>query len=145
MAPMSPVALVPEEKVSFSLYAYSVSTLTVAKIDPKSLQQTGQQSHRQTGFLCSAILSIYPYIFFSLSGAGLQGQQSKQKRPDFQLSRQFLQLFQGNTSGAVGHAWNTSRRHPSSHPELLLSDRSLSALWFICLSVTRPHTLNFEF
>ncbi|XP_072570551.1 WD repeat and FYVE domain-containing protein 3 isoform X3 [Paramormyrops kingsleyae] len=31
-APPSPVALVPEEKVSFSLYALSVSTLTVAKI-----------------------------------------------------------------------------------------------------------------
>lgn len=28
----SPVALVPEEKVSFSLYALSVSSLTVAKI-----------------------------------------------------------------------------------------------------------------
>ena len=32
MAPAAPVALVPEEKVSFSLYALSVSTLTVAKI-----------------------------------------------------------------------------------------------------------------
>ncbi|KAK1892234.1 WD repeat and FYVE domain containing protein 3, partial [Dissostichus eleginoides] len=32
VAPASPVALVPEEKVSFSLYALSVSTLTVAKI-----------------------------------------------------------------------------------------------------------------
>ncbi|XP_061906663.1 WD repeat and FYVE domain-containing protein 3 isoform X3 [Entelurus aequoreus] len=32
VAPASPVALVPEEKVSFSLYAVSVSTLTVAKI-----------------------------------------------------------------------------------------------------------------
>ncbi|XP_035514187.1 WD repeat and FYVE domain-containing protein 3 [Morone saxatilis] len=32
VAPTSPVALVPEEKVSFSLYALSVSTLTVAKI-----------------------------------------------------------------------------------------------------------------
>ncbi|XP_054630463.1 WD repeat and FYVE domain-containing protein 3 isoform X3 [Dunckerocampus dactyliophorus] len=32
MAPAAPVALVPEEKVSFSLYAVSVSTLTVAKI-----------------------------------------------------------------------------------------------------------------
>jgi len=32
VAPAAPVALVPEEKVSFSLYALSVSTLTVAKI-----------------------------------------------------------------------------------------------------------------
>lgn len=32
VTPASPVALVPEEKVSFSLYALSVSTLTVAKI-----------------------------------------------------------------------------------------------------------------
>lgn len=32
VAPATPVALVPEEKVSFSLYALSVSTLTVAKI-----------------------------------------------------------------------------------------------------------------
>ncbi|XP_077377164.1 WD repeat and FYVE domain-containing protein 3 isoform X1 [Festucalex cinctus] len=32
VAPPTPVALVPEEKVSFSLYAVSVSTLTVAKI-----------------------------------------------------------------------------------------------------------------
>lgn len=32
MTPPSAVALVPEEKVSFSLYALSVSTLTVAKI-----------------------------------------------------------------------------------------------------------------
>lgn len=32
VAPASPVALVPEEKVSFSLYGLSVSTLTVAKI-----------------------------------------------------------------------------------------------------------------
>lgn len=30
--PPCPVALVPEEKVSFSLFAHSVSTLTVAKI-----------------------------------------------------------------------------------------------------------------
>lgn len=30
--PPCPVALVPEEKVSFSLYAHSVSFLTVAKI-----------------------------------------------------------------------------------------------------------------
>lgn len=32
VSPATPVALVPEEKVSFSLYALSVSTLTVAKI-----------------------------------------------------------------------------------------------------------------
>lgn len=32
VAPASPVVLVPEEKVSFSLYALSVLTLTVAKI-----------------------------------------------------------------------------------------------------------------
>ncbi|PWA17023.1 hypothetical protein CCH79_00013243 [Gambusia affinis] len=32
VAPANPVALVPEEKVSFSLYGLSVSTLTVAKI-----------------------------------------------------------------------------------------------------------------
>lgn len=32
VAPASAVALVPEEKVSFSLYGLSVSTLTVAKI-----------------------------------------------------------------------------------------------------------------
>ncbi|MEQ2274764.1 WD repeat and FYVE domain-containing protein 3 [Xenotaenia resolanae] len=32
VAPATPVALVPEEKVSFSLYGLSVSTLTVAKI-----------------------------------------------------------------------------------------------------------------
>lgn len=32
VSPASPVALVPEEKVSFSLCALSVSTLTVAKI-----------------------------------------------------------------------------------------------------------------
>ncbi|CAG5919009.1 unnamed protein product [Menidia menidia] len=32
VAPATPVALVPEEKVSFSLYALSVTTLTVAKI-----------------------------------------------------------------------------------------------------------------
>lgn len=32
VAPASPVGLVPEEKVSFSLCALSVSTLTVAKI-----------------------------------------------------------------------------------------------------------------
>lgn len=32
VVPATPVSLIPEEKVSFSLYGLSVSTLTVAKV-----------------------------------------------------------------------------------------------------------------
>lgn len=64
VAPASPVALVPEEKVSFSLYALSVSTLTVAKIrkvynklDSKAIaKQVGQTSARQLGNQASALV-----------------------------------------------------------------------------------------
>lgn len=54
------VALVPEEKVSFSLYGLSVSTLTVAKIrkvynklDSKAIaKQVRPTSRLQTGSVC---------------------------------------------------------------------------------------------
>uniref|UniRef100_A0A3Q3IA55 C2H2-type domain-containing protein n=1 Tax=Monopterus albus TaxID=43700 RepID=A0A3Q3IA55_MONAL len=51
---------------------------------------------------CVSVLSIHPSIFVCLSGTGSRGQQSKQRCPDFPLSRHFLQLLRGNAEAFPG-------------------------------------------
>uniref|UniRef100_A0AAX7UHU7 Sodium channel protein n=1 Tax=Astatotilapia calliptera TaxID=8154 RepID=A0AAX7UHU7_ASTCA len=49
-----------------------------------------------------SVLSIHPSTFFCLTGAGLRGQQPKQRSPDLPLPSHLLQLVRGNTKAFPG-------------------------------------------
>lgn len=65
--PPCPVSLVPEEKVSFSFYALSVSSLTVAKIRKayNKIDSKAIAKQVRTTFLFSARLCVEYNFFFN--------------------------------------------------------------------------------